>query len=441
MSFAKDSQSTVTSLAPTSPLPQDYDSQSSPRPRNTSGVEMRAQHDHPPPPIENNIPDIWKKSKLSELAHSRSTPHSTKSSQALSLRSFATDSASVLTYSTLRPSYPSSSSEFAPSEASSEEPSEILTAISSHIQRVVDTATGQERLEELLVKSEVNPEQTSSESTGDPHTASPKQGARGLSKLALLAQAKAKQNNGTTVSWVRPPSATVRPSRLQETREHNTRTKLVTPVGNGPTVTTAITTSYQSLGNLMAGSTFGLSPSFSPTDEPQSTPSPAYTTSTQSLQKPTSSQKPPVNKSVSSPKLSKLAMKVKQTQQQVMIPEAEDLRDPIKPIFLPTAGPNAKPSPFASVLLDEDEPRGKSRWKKDSTSESRRGIGETPLIKTVNHTRNPPAFAFDVPSPDDIIFNARRGTSLAQQVDARIKQGPPATSRSPSHPKRVSSRM
>lgn len=135
-------------------------------------------------------------------------------------------------------------------------------------------------------------------------------------------------------------------------------------------------------------------------------------------------------------------MKIKQAQQQKEIPEAdmiEDLRDPIKPLFLPTGEPNAKPSPFASVLLDEDESGKKPRRKKDGSRKSRHDE-EVPIIKTAGHVTNPPAFAFDVPSPDDIVFNARKGTSLAQQADARTS----TTSRSSSHtvsstPKRVSS--
>jgi len=66
------------------------------------------------------------------------------------------------------------------------------------------------------------------------------------------------------------------------------------------------------------------------------------------------------------------------------------------------------------------------------------------MLKTIGHVTNPPAFAFDVPSPDDMVFNARKGTSLSHQADARIKSGSPTTPRSSSHtvssgPKRVSS--
>ena len=137
-------------------------------------------------------------------------------------------------------------------------------------------------------------------------------------------------------------------------------------------------------------------------------------------------------------------MKIKRAQQNREIPEAdviEDLRDPTKPLFLPTGEPNAKPSSFASVLLDEDESRKKSHRKKDGSRKSRRDGEGVPIMKTAGHVTNPPPFAFDVPSPDDIVFNARKGTSLA---DARIKSGSPTTSRSSSHtvsstPKRVSS--
>jgi hypothetical protein len=140
-------------------------------------------------------------------------------------------------------------------------------------------------------------------------------------------------------------------------------------------------------------------------------------------------------------------MKIRQAQQQKEIPEAdmiEDMRDPIKPIFLPTGQPDAKPSPFASVLLDEAEYGKKSRRGKGGTRKSRRDNEEAPLLMTTGHVTNPPPFAFDVPSPDDIVFNARKGTSLGQQADARTKSGSSTTSRSSSHtvsstPKRVSS--
>lgn len=401
----------------------------------------------PPPPIEKSIAGTPKKSKLSELADSRSTLYSAKSFQTFSSRSFAVDGASVLTYPILRPSPASRlslGSELAPSEALSEESSEASTSVSSHIRRAVDTAIEQERLDKIATKSEGDPERSSDRSTDDgsstatetPRPTSQQQITRGPSKLALLAQSKAKQNPETIVSWVRPPSATTRRSRVLEAQEHNIHTKFLTPIGNGPTATTAITTSYQSLGNLISRGISGLPSSFPPTDESRSTPSPVSTTSTQSRPKSSSSQKPPsVNKSVSSSapsKPSKLAMKIKQAQQQGVIPEAdviEDLRDPTKPMFLPTAGPNAEPSPFASVLLDEGQSGKKSR-RKGSTRKSRRGVEEVPSMKTVTHTKNPSAFAFDIPSPDDIVFNARKGTSLAQRADARIKSGSPTTSRS-----------
>ena len=384
MPFVKDSRFTATPLASAPPLPQDYDSQSSvstPRQRNALGLEMQTQHDYtppqkpqfeqhcdqregrspspattestiPPPPIEKSIVGTPKKSKLSELADSRSTLSSAKSFQTMSSRSFAIDGASILTYPILRPSPASRlsfGSEFAPSEVPSEESSEVFTSVSSHIRRAVDTAIEQERLDKLAAKSEGDPEQSSddgsSTATETPRPTSQQQSTRGPSKLALLAQSKAKQNPDTIVSWVRPPSATARRSRVLEAQEHNIRTKFVTPIGNGPTATTAITTSYQSLGNLISRGMSGLPPSFPKTDESRSTPSPVSTTSIQSRPKSSSSQKPPsVNKSVSSStpsKPSKLSMKIKQAQQQGVIPEAdiiEDMRDLTKPMFHPTEG-------------------------------------------------------------------------------------------------------
>lgn len=385
--------------------------------------------------------------------------YSAKSFQTMSSRSFAVDGASILTYPILRPSPASRLS-----LSSDYSASEVSTSDSSHIRRAVDAALEQERLDKLQTKAEGDPERSPTRSTEDgsstatetPRPVSQQKGSRGQSKLALLAQSKAKQPPETIVSWVRPPSATTRRSRVLDAQEHNVRTKFVTPIGNGPTATTAITTSYQSLGNLISRGVSGLPPSFPPpTDESRSTPSPAPTTSstasTQSRPKSNASQKPPsVSKSASSSthsRPSKLAMRIKQTQQQGGIPEAEvveDMGDPTKPIFLPTGEPNAKPSPFASVLLDEDESGKKSRRKRDSVRKSRRDTQESPSMKAGGHIASIPAFAFDVPSPDDIVFNARKGTSLARQADARIKSGSSTTSRSSSHtasshPKRVSS--
>jgi len=478
MSFTTESRFTATPLAPVNPLPQDSDLQSSlstPRQWNALGLEMQTQDDHPPPPqlhydqhenrppspaatqstippppIEKSIAGTPKRSKLSELADSRSTMYSATSFHTMSSRSFAVDNDSVLTYPILRPSQASRLS--LRSEAS--------TSATSHIRRAVGVAMEQAHLDKLEAEPEVNPEQSSGRSTDDgsstatetPRQVSQQQGARGPSKLALLAQSKAKQNPETIVSWVRPPSATTRRSRLPEAQEHSTRTKFLTPIGNGPTATTAITTSYQSLGSLTPRSVSGLPPSFPPqSDESRSNPSPVSTTSAQSRPKSSSSQKPPsVNRSASSSapsKPSKLSMRIKQAQQQKEIPEAdiiEDMRDPIKPMFLPSGEANAKPSSFASVLLDEGESGKKSRRRKDGTRKSRRDSEEGPSMKTAGHVTNPPAFAFDVPSPDDVIFNARKGTSLSQQADARIKSGSSTTSRSSSRtvssaPKRVSS--
>ena len=279
----EESRFTATPPAPASSLPQDYGSQSTvstPRQRNALGLEMETQHGYPPapqphydqhedcppppattgstippPPIEKSAVGTPKKSKLSELAGSRSTMYSAKSFQTLSSRSFAVDGASILTYPILRPS-PSSRL----SLSSDYTASEVSTSDSSHIRRAVDAALEQERLDKIQTKAEGDPERSPTRSTEDgsstatetPRPVSQQQGSRGQSKLALLAQSKAKQPPETIVSWVRPPSATTRRSRVLDAQEHNVRTKFVTPIGNGPTATTAITTSYQSLGNLIS---------------------------------------------------------------------------------------------------------------------------------------------------------------------------------------------
>ena len=430
--FTKESRFTVTPLAPASPLPQDYDSRplaSTSRQRNTLKLERQTQHDQPPPPqprydqlrgrpplsetaeptippppIEKSVAGTSKMSKLSKLADSRS--NIAKSFQTSSSRSFAADSASILTYPILRPS-PASilslSSDFTPSKA--------FTSVRPHIRRTVDASIEQERSDKLQAKSEGEHESPSgrlkydgqSTATETLRPVSQKQGSRGPSKLALLAQSKAKQNPETVIPWVRPPPAPTRRSQAREAQEHNFRAKFVTPIGNRHTTTTGITTSYQSLGDLMSRGISGLPPSFPPpTDESRSTPLPVSGTSTKLsplVSKPTPSSTP------SDP--SKLAMRVKQTQLQSGIPEVdvvEDMRNPPKPMLLSTGGPNAELPPFASVLLEEGESGKKSRREKVSVRKSRRDNGEV-----------------DVLSPDDVIFNARKGTSLAHKAGIRVK--------------------
>ena len=90
-------------------------------------------------------------------------------------------------------------------------------------------------------------------------------------------------------------------------------------------------------------------------------------------------------------------------------------------MFLPKPNSRAKPSHFAALLVDESEGvrgdivgsnhqgRLPEQLRDNVRSKNRSSRKVTPELAA------PSGFAFDVPSPDDIVFNARKGTSLAQR--------------------------
>lgn len=86
----------------------------------------------------------------------------------------------------------------------------------------------------------------------------------------------------------------------------------------------------------------------------------------------------------------------------------------------------AEPSPFASLLVNDEiarsPPKAKSEGSRELRAEQkaeerlRRRKRKEALLPM--HLLNPAvlkstAFAFDVPSPDDVVINARKGTSLS----------------------------
>jgi hypothetical protein len=408
----------------------------------------------PPTPVQEIVEEKPKKSKLSSLASSRASTKSISSMSSKSSRSFFVDSDSVLTYPALRPSPGSrmslSSEITAPSEAS--------TSLTCHIRRAVQTAMRMEVADHTPdVVSEPSDASTPRQkpielelpppSTPRSPPRPPSLQGRAPSKLALLAQSKAQQAQQNPAPWS-PQPRTPR-SLLPETHEHNIRTKYVTPIANGPTATTAITISYQSLGNVMSHSR-SAKPS-TPSSQPQTSAPPSPELSKGSSKE---DSKLPKQSASRSPKQSKLVMKIKQSQRTSSVPEAdhiEDLGDQnIQPLFLPPASQTlVSPSAFATVLIEEIDPgsrhSGGSKDSHDRSSERRRSKRRSHKDQPI-----PPAapssqssgFSFDVPSPDDIIFNARKGTSLG---DARSKSAHSVNSRSSSNnisstPKRVSSK-
>jgi hypothetical protein len=248
--------------------------------------------------------------------------------------------------------------------------------------------------------------------------------SRHTSKLAQLAQAKAQQGQR---SWA---------SKAQATKFdapgftiHKSHTEYLTPIVNGPTATTAITTTYQTLGSLA---------------QPKRSES--------SLAQGVEMFAPKASRGPGETKLSKLAMKSRSLHKPVDFESEPELALlPLdQPMFtsLPSRA-RASPSAFASLLVEEnlqdDDRRAAGKQRKDSRlTEERRSITEKPRRRTHKRREVPPAstsssqsFAFDVPSPDDIVFNARRGTSLAPRsmsTSTHLPQStaPSTTSRSSS---------
>ncbi|KAI0310674.1 hypothetical protein OF83DRAFT_1154200 [Amylostereum chailletii] len=233
---------------------------------------------------------------------------------------------------------------------------------------------------------------------------------RPQSKLAKLAQAKAKQ--GTYAPKPKVPRSPSPTSLL-----HTTHTEYLTPIANGPTATTAITTSYQSLDHLISPARSALPPSFPPIDHQASM----------------GSTSPP------EPKQSKLAMKAKKSHRKHN-PSPEVVQTylpvPVPTIFQPEAGRSRHRKEKRDRSVEKTgrsmDKSSKERRKSRSRSRARASCSDRPLSPSDEKTKSPsqkprhkhsipPAplaplgpFAFDVPSPDDLVFNARKGTTLAR---------------------------
>ncbi|KAJ3484999.1 hypothetical protein NLI96_g5250 [Meripilus lineatus] len=172
---------------------------------------------------------------------------------------------------------------------------------------------------------------------------------------------------------------------------HTTHTEYLTPIANGPTATTAITTTYQSLSDLSLASRMAPTSSALAADQ---------------LRSPTTS------------KPSKLAMKSRKVHQRVE-PEPEEQPPPQLQADLEMFSPKAsrsRASPSAFVFTMNGVESKRSKGDKDKSDKPKRRKSHR---AEASLPPAPPApvqgFGFDVPSPDDIVFNARRGTSLAQR--------------------------
>lgn len=404
--------------------------------RATVAVEQQ-----PPSPAETQVPPATEsqrpKSKLSALASSRSSLRSKSSAS-----SFET-SGSIATYPRLRPT-----AESVVSLKSEGSVDTNASSMSSHVRRAIETALQQEGVDShpqspratlpqspsravsqatATVKSPIprepsltrelapspKPPSAAPASPQPPQSkslSSSSAGAEGQtrrqSKLSELAQAKAKQGQNNS-PWM-PKSKRSAPE-IPNLMVQKSHTEYLTPIANGPTATTAITTSYQTLASLARPS--------------RSDPSAINTVNMFG---------PKHSRSPGEPKQSKLAMKSKKakaTSEPELEPELEPALSALDlPMFRTlTSQSRASPSAFAALLIDDDQPaleaKGKDR-KESSRAREHREVVEKPRKKTHRRTEvpvppglmSPPdGFAFDVPSPDDVVFSARRGTSLAQR--------------------------
>ncbi|KAJ4472184.1 hypothetical protein J3R30DRAFT_3709634 [Lentinula aciculospora] len=274
---------------------------------------------------------------------------------------------------------------------------------------------------------------------GIPSSPSTPQSTRPPSKLALLTQAKAQNAEAhkaiTKSLRAKPPP----PNHLPP--EH---TEYLTPIANGSSVTTAITTSYQTLYSLT-----------DPT-RPQATEAPFVVPLTvpNYFEGAASSRSSNASASVTKPP-SKLALKAKKAQEKNSVPSHSMVTDleletiMVPSIFSPKSSrSSALPSAFASVLVDDDlinssqvnagASRRKSQGKQSVVASERTEVSVTPdMLHTYHKQRRiapslgtpttASSFAFDGPSPDDIVFNARRGTTLAQRKDRKDISSPSST--------------
>jgi hypothetical protein len=396
--------------------------------------------DLPPPSeprrslVESHAPsDHRRKSNLSDLARSR-VPSSKASSISQSSRQSSSTLAtsSVRTYPALRPS--------SQSELSLIEEEGSLS--SSMVRQAIRTAMDQEAADRSAMSpqkrdQEVQHDSTATSSSSSKSTAKPNSemrdgspnmfytavespvlssSERPASKLSKLSQAKSKRG-GSGVPKLNTASSPS-PSTLVGT----SHTEYITPIANGPTATTAITTSYQTLGNLLSPAQSALPPSFPPAEH--NPPSP----------------------SSPEPRQSKLAMKARKPHLKPGSSTEEDrtyIPVPVHTMFKPEGKRSrASPSAFASILLDgfpltSDEDKGHRKERREKLPRERRRSHDrttisslddstanvkpsshkhkTSAVKAANMPLGPLGpFAFDVPSPDDAVFNARRGTSLAR---------------------------
>ena len=365
-----------------------------------------------PPPVA--LPP--KKSKLSILASSRSNVVSSRSES--SRFSGIALSGSVKTFPALRPSaqsaQPPDPSTRAPTSANRSEHkdngSTIGPSTSSVVRRAIQTALELEAIDEEAPKTRLRPSPPKIEDT-------PEVRSRPSSQSS---EHPVREVHTFGVPATRPPSkllAMAKANANKNARLPKPVTEYLTPVANGSTVTTAITTSYQTLHTLT-------DPTISRVIPEQ------YVV--------------PLGASPPEQRQSKLALKMKKANAKptIAVPQEEEITPPLlSPVFdlKPSAHVRASPSAFASMLVDDTLiPSEDKKERLSPHTEEMCPVHGTPQKDRRRSQRrrksdrlpppepsSPTSFNFEGPSPDDIVFNARRGTSLAQQKHLPLSTSTP----------------
>lgn len=398
------------------------------------------------------------KSKLSKLASSKTSSVSARSESSRSTGTSATGT--LKTYPALRPSAQSvrplssvASSKELPDTPSNSSGSQ-MSSTSSIVRRAINAAMELENMGNSTISRPLEPVSPEEDRSKTPVQADFRKSihandetksaqTRPLSKLAVLAQQKAEAANrslpsldisSSSVTTARPLSklAVLAQQKVDATRVPKlpkTTTEYLTPIANGSSVTTAITTSYQSLYSLTDPSRPNVIPKLDVVPLQYMSGPPA---------------------SSSNPKTSKLAMKVKRVGEkagQLSTPEPnEKMTTPISPIFQtsPTRA-RASPSAFASVLIyntaispeDKMKEKGSKLGKEQKDKKPRKSPEDHSSSVKRTHPSNMDAlagsshgsaFTFDGLSPDDVVLNARKRSALGPKPSAKLSTG------SKSHP-------
>ncbi|KLO07492.1 hypothetical protein SCHPADRAFT_881671 [Schizopora paradoxa] len=403
-----------------SPIPPPSHSSSrltSNRPGN-SELRTESQHSsHRPSPLSQSQSILsissgstapTKKSKLASLASSRASV-ARPVSNVHTLASFeAATAATNVTYPALRPTSTSLGSSSSVSvqnvdirtESPERTPTSKLSKLSeSRRSETPSRASTDSRppLDRPSAPSPISPEklenvnaQAQSPTPSTPSTTRP-------SKLALLAQAKVADM----------PPKTRRPKVMGPPFA---QTKYLNPTSNTSSMTTAITTYIQTPDNMMSLARRELPPSFPPNGP--AVPAPALTAGSKSsklaIKARNSYAKSPTAEPPLSPSLG--------SQHDTEHTDDNDLIYRNRHM-----GSVASPSSFASILVDEDT-EGIIQAQRERYKQRKVAMLPKHLLSPTRSTGSSP-FAFDQPSPDDIVMQARRGTALASRESSQRSSG------------------